>query len=82
MVGATSNSTRGSSGFGMMYSGPNWSGWSPYAFTTASGTSCFARSASASAHATFISSLMSVARTSSAPRKMNGNPRTLFTWFG
>ena len=25
---------------------------------------------------------MVVARTSSAPRKMNGNPRTLFTWFG
>ena len=32
--------------------------------------------------ANFISSLMVVALTSSAPLKINGNPRTLFTWFG
>ena len=32
--------------------------------------------------ANFIASLMAVARTSSAPRKMNGNPNTLFTWLG
>ena len=30
----------------------------------------------------FIASLICVARTSSAPRKMNGKPSTLFTWFG
>ncbi len=30
----------------------------------------------------FISSLMRLARTSRAPRKMNGKPSTLLTWFG
>jgi hypothetical protein len=34
------------------------------------------------AAASFISSVMAVARTSSAPRKMYGKPRTLLTWFG
>jgi hypothetical protein len=34
------------------------------------------------AAAIFISSLIAVARTSSAPRKMKGKPRTLLTWFG
>ena len=37
---------------------------------------------SALAAASFISSLTSVARTSSAPRKMPGKPRTLLIWFG
>ena len=32
--------------------------------------------------ASFISSSMRVARTSSAPRKMDGNASTLLTWFG
>ncbi len=32
--------------------------------------------------ATFISSLISVAPTSSAPRKMNGKHSTLLTWLG
>ena len=32
--------------------------------------------------AIFIASFTSVARASSAPRKMNGKPRTLLTWFG
>jgi hypothetical protein len=41
-----------------------------------------ASEASARVAASFISSLIVVARTSSAPRKMNGKPRTLFTWFG
>ena len=47
-----------------------------------SGTSSLASAASARVAASFISSLMVVARTSSAPRKMNGKPRTLFTWLG
>ena len=34
------------------------------------------------AAAIFISSLISRARTSRAPRKIPGNPRTLFTWLG
>jgi hypothetical protein len=55
---------------------------SPYSAATESGTSCFASVASARVAAIFISSLISVARTSSAPRKMNGKPRTLLTWFG
>ena len=39
----------------------------------------FASRASAPVAATFISSLIVRARTSSAPRKMNGNPSTLLT---
>ena len=42
----------------------------------------FASAASARVAAIFISSFTSVARASSAPRKMNGKPRTLLTWFG
>jgi hypothetical protein len=38
--------------------------------------------ARAVAAAIFIPSLTPRARTSSAPRKMNGKPNTLFTWFG
>ena len=41
-----------------------------------------ARAAIASAAAIFIGSLMVVAETSSAPRKMNGKQRTLLTWLG
>ncbi len=33
-------------------------------------------------HDIFLSSVMVVAPTSSAPRKMNGKHSTLFTWFG
>ncbi len=50
--------------------------------STESGTSSLASAASARVAASFISSLMVVARTSSAPRKMNGKPRTLLTWLG
>ena len=41
-----------------------------------------ARSARAWTQASFISSLMAVAPTSSAPRKMNGKQSRLLTWFG
>ena len=49
---------------------------------TSSGTSSRASCASARVAATFISMLMVLARTSSAPRKMYGKPRTLLTWLG
>jgi hypothetical protein len=49
---------------------------------TESGTSILASEASAFDAAIFIASLISLARTSSAPRKMNGKPRTLLTWLG
>ncbi len=81
-AGATQSSTRKSKGFGIRYSRPNRNSWPPYAFETESGTSIFASAASACEAAFFISSLISVARTSSAPRKMNGKPRTLLTWLG
>ena len=81
-AGATHSSTRGSSGFGMMYSRPKWNLSPLYARETESGTSSFASAARAFAAAIFISSVIAFARTSSAPRKMYGNPRTLFTWFG
>src|ERR1051326_9441978 len=42
---------------------------------------CTAASATAAA-AIFIASLIAVARTSSAPRKMKGKPSTLLTWLG
>lgn len=48
----------------------------------ASGTSSRARSARACTAASFMASLISVARTSRAPRKMKGNPNTLLTWLG
>src|SRR5204862_291707 len=44
--------------------------------------SIIARSAIARTHASFIASLIVVAPTSSAPRKMNGQHSTLLTWFG
>ena len=53
-----------------------------YACATMSDCSAIARSAIARTHASFISSLIVVAPTSSAPRKMNGKQRTLLTWFG
>ncbi len=40
------------------------------------------RSARALAAARFMPSLTRLARTSSAPRKMPGNPRTLLIWLG
>ena len=81
-AGATQSSTRWSNGFGIRYSRPKRNDWPPYAFETESGTSIFASAASACDAARFIASLISVARTSSAPRKMNGKPSTLLTWFG
>jgi hypothetical protein len=44
--------------------------------------SAIARSAIAVTAAIFIASLICVAPTSSAPRKMKGKHRTLLTWFG
>jgi hypothetical protein len=81
-AGATHSSTRGSNGNGIRYSGPNFTFGRLYSRLTDSGTSSRASSARARVAAIFISSFTSVARASSAPRKMNGKPRTLFTWFG
>src|ERR1035437_1380597 len=64
-----------------VYFGPYF-GRAPYRAATSSGTSSRARLASACAAAIFISILMVEARTSSAPRKMNGKPRILLTWLG
>ena len=47
-----------------------------------SDSSAWASSAMARTQASFIASVIVVAPTSSAPRKMNGKQRTLFTWFG
>ena len=68
-AGGMNEISRGSNGTGMMYSGPYF-GRVPYAAATSSGTSSRASAASALAAAIFISMLMAVARTSSAPRKM------------
>ena len=65
---ATASFTRGSNAAGRIYSG----------FSSSSLTS----PAIAYAAATFISSLISDARTSRAPRKIPGKHSTLFTWFG
>ena len=46
---------------------------------TCSGTGFFASSANATTAAFFISSLILVALTSSAPLKIKGNPNTLLT---
>src|SRR5690606_594127 len=81
-AGATSVINLGSVGFGIIYSGPYLRLFVLYAWFTDSGTGCFASSAMALTAAIFISSLIVVARTSSAPLKMYGNPNTLFTWFG
>ncbi len=74
--------SRGSNGFGIRYSGPNESDSPEYAWATMSDCSACASSAIARMHASFISSVIVVAPTSSAPRKMNGKHSTLFTWFG
>ena len=65
---ATAGPTRGSNAAGMMYSAVSSS--SPI------------NSASARAAASFISSLISLARTSNAPRKMPGKASTLLIWLG
>ena len=44
--------------------------------------SACASSAIARTQASFIASVIVVAPTSSAPRKMNGKHSTLLTWFG
>ena len=56
--------------------------FSLYAMFTISGTGVLASSASAFTAASFMASLICVARTSSAPRKIYGKPSTLFTWLG
>ena len=81
-AGAIFTMRRGSKGRGIKYSGPKLTSWWPYAFATMSDCSASARSAIAFTAASFISSLIVVAPTSSAPRKMNGKQRTLLTWFG
>ena len=74
---------RGSNGLGMRYSGPNAQVLDAVRRARRCPTArpC-ARSAIARTQASFIASLIVVAPTSSAPRKMNGKHRTLFTWFG
>ncbi len=52
-----------------MYSGPNFKDSNRYALKTLSGTSSLVSAANACEAATFISSLIALARTSSAPRK-------------
>ena len=74
----TSVIRRGSTGFGMKYLGPNVRSLTWYTSFTTSGTGCFAKSAIAFTAASFISSLIALACTSRAPRKIYGNPITLF----
>ena len=81
-AGATQRSTRKSKGLGIRYSRPKRKDWPPYARDTESGTSIFASDARALDAAIFMASLISRARTSSAPRKMKGKPSTLLTWLG
>ena len=69
-AGGHAEISRGSKALGMMYSGPKRSDRPAPAPVTSSGTSSRASFASASAAAIFIASLMVLARTSSAPRKM------------
>ena len=73
----TSVISRGSTGFGMKYDGPKVRLFTLYTSLTTSGTGCFAKSAIASTAAIFISSLIAVALTSSAPLKIYGKPITL-----
>ena len=73
---------RGSIGLGIIYSAPNASLSTPAAFSTSGGTGYLAILRIASTAAIFISSLISLARTSSAPRKINGKHNTLLTWLG
>ncbi len=81
-AGATRVISRGSKGFGIRYSGPKLRLVIPYADATTSLCSSCARPAMACTAATSICVVIVVAPTSSAPRKMNGKHRTLFTWFG
>ena len=67
---ASQISTRASNGFGMRYSGPNCICSPPSAAATSSGTGCLASSAIAWVAAIFMHSVISLALTSSAPRKM------------
>lgn len=60
----------GSSALGIRYSRPKVMSLSLYAAATMSGTGSLASLASASTAAIFISSLIFVARTSKAPRKI------------
>src|SRR6187399_797128 len=74
-AGAMVMINRGSKGLGIRNSGPNLS-CTPYAMATTSDGSAIASSAIARVAASFISSLIVVAPTSSAPRNMNGKQRT------
>jgi hypothetical protein len=71
--------SRGSNGLGIERTKPCVSPLSNPRATASDGGSRELRDATA---AYFISSLMLVAPTSSAPRKMNRKHRTLLTWFG
>ena len=81
-AGGTTAISRGSKGFGIIYSLPKINLVSPYAMLTCSGTGSLANSAKALTAANFIASFIFVARTSSAPLKIKGNPSTLLTIFG
>ena len=70
---------RGSKGLGIRYSGPNVKSASSYAPATSALDSAIAKSAIARTQASFISSLIVVAPTSNAPRKIKGKHKTLFT---
>ena len=75
--------SRGSNGLGISEPGPNPCASplsKPGAIASDGGSR--ASCAMASTAACFISSLMAVAPTSSAPRKMKGKHRTLLTWLG
>jgi len=82
-AGAMRRINRGSNGLGISDPGPKPC-VSPLSkpCATASDGGSRANCAIASTAACFISSLIAVAPTSSAPRKMKGKHRTLLTWFG
>ena len=82
-AGAMRRISRGSNGLGISEPGPNPC-VSPLSKpgATASDGGSRASCAIASTAAFFISSLIAVAPTSSAPRKMKGKHRTLLTWLG
>src|SRR5437868_11195182 len=75
--------SRGSNGLGINDPGPKpWASPLSKPRATASDGGSRASCAIASTAACFISSLIAVAPTSSAPRKMKGKHRTLLTWLG
>ena len=82
-AGAMRRISRGSNGLGISEPGPKPC-VSPLSKpgATASDGGSRASCAIASTAAIFISSLIAVAPTSSAPRKMKGKHRTLLTWLG